>query len=164
MRRRSMFGVTFAVVCAAGDADLQVGVAELLSWEARNGRIEPGSIVLIRTNFSKRWPDAAAYLGTAERGAEAVAKLHFPGLHPEAAEWLVEERNIKAVGLDTASIDYGQSTGFETHRILAVRDIPIFENLTQLDQLPARGATLIALPMKIAGGSGAPLRVIALVD
>jgi kynurenine formamidase len=149
---------------AASDADLQVGVAEFESWEGRHGQIQPGAIVLIRTDFSKRWPDAAAYLGTAERGADAVARLHFPGLHPDAAQWLVEQRSIKAVGLDTASIDYGQSTGFETHRILAARDIPIFENLTQLDQLPARGATLVALPMKIAGGSGAPLRAIALVD
>ena len=105
----------------------------------------------------------STYLGTRERGEAAVAKLHFPGIHPDAARWLVETRRIKAVGLDTASIDYGQSTLFETHRILYARDIPAFENLMNLDQLPARGASIVALPMKIKGGSGAPLRAVAIV-
>jgi kynurenine formamidase len=92
-----------------------------------------------------------------------VAKLHFPGLHPEAARWLVSNRSIKAVGLDTASIDYGQSSFFESHRILFERDVPAFENVTALEQLPATGAYVIALPMKIKGGSGAPLRIVAWV-
>jgi hypothetical protein len=130
-------------------------------WERVHGRIEPGAIVLIRPDFSKRWPDAGSYLGTDERGDAAVAKLHFPGLHPDAARWLAEDRHVKAVGLDTASIDYGQSTLFESHRALYERNIPAFENLTALDQLPPRGAVVYALPMKITGGSGGPLRAIA---
>ncbi|PYR12982.1 MAG: cyclase, partial [Acidobacteria bacterium] len=116
-----------------------------------------------RTGYSKYWPDAVKYLGTAERGEGAVPKLHFPGLHPDAAKWLAEARRIKAVGIDTASIDYGQSTMYETHRILYERDIPAFENMTNLDRLPARGALIVALPMKIKGGSGAPLRAIAIL-
>ena len=92
-----------------------------------------------------------------------MAKLHFPGLHPDAARWLIANRSVKAVGLDTASIDYGQSTLFESHRLLYARDIPAFENLTSLERLPPRGATVIALPMKIKGGSGAPLRAVAIV-
>lgn len=148
---------------AAGNPDYQVTVADLETWESANGAIDAGSIVLIRTDFSNRWPDAGSYLGTTERGDAAVAKLHFPGLHPDAAKWLAETRQVKAVGLDTASIDYGQSTLFETHRTLYERNIPAFENLTNLDQLPARGATLVALPMKIKGGSGAPLRAIAVL-
>ena len=119
--------------------------------------------MLIRTGYSKFWPDAARYLGTSERGAGAVAKLHFPGLHQDAARWLAETRNVKAVGLDTASIDYGQSTMYESHRILYERNIPAFENLTNLDRLPARGAFIVALPMKIKGGTGAPLRAIAML-
>ena len=103
------------------------------------------------------------YLGTAERGPAAVPKLHFPGLHPDAARWLVANRRLKAIGIDTASIDYGQSTAFEAHRVLYAANIPAFENLTNLDRLPARGASIIALPMKIAGGSGAPLRAIAIL-
>lgn len=145
----------------ATSPDYQVSVAELQAWEQAHGPLT-GLIVLIRTDYSKRWPDAARYLGTAERGEAAVAKLHFPGLHPDAARWLAE-RQVKAVGIDTASIDYGQSTLFETHRILYDKNIPGLENLANLDQLPATGALVVALPMKIKGGSGAPLRAVAMV-
>ena len=147
---------------SAANADYQVSVADFNEWEAKHGAIEPDSIVLIRTDFSKRWPDARSYLGTDEKGDEAVAKLHFPGLQPVAARWLIEKR-VKAVGLDTASVDYGLSTLFESHRILYERNIPAFENLAALDTLPSRGATVYALPMKIKGGSGGPLRAIAAV-
>jgi kynurenine formamidase len=92
-----------------------------------------------------------------------VAKLHFPGLHPDAARWIVANRPIKAIGIDTASIDFGQSTLFESHRALYDRNIPAFENLTSLERLPARGAQVIALPMKIGRGSGAPLRAVAVL-
>jgi kynurenine formamidase len=154
--------IDVSAACAK-DPDYQVSVADMTSWEEAHGTLGEGAIVLIRTDFARRWPDAEKYLGTRERGEAAVAKLHFPGVHPDAARWLVETRHIKAVGLDTASIDYGQSTLFETHRILYARDVPAFENLTNLDQLPARGASIVALPMKIKGGSGAPLRAVAIL-
>lgn len=154
--------VVDVTAASAANADYRVTVADFAAWEARHGAIEPDTIVLIRTDFATRWPDARSYLGTDEKGAGAVARLHFPGLHPDAARWLVEKR-VKAVGLDTASIDYGQSTLFEAHRILYERNIPAFENLTALDTLPPRGATVYALPMKIKGGSGGPLRAIAAV-
>lgn len=147
---------------SAANADYQVTAADFTAWESSNGPVEPDTIVLIRTGFAKRWPDARSYLGTDEKGAAAVATLHFPGLHPDAARWLVS-RHVKAVGLDTASIDYGQSTRFESHRILYEQNIPAFENLAALDALPSRGATVYALPMKIKGGSGGPLRAIAAV-
>ncbi len=147
---------------AATQPDYQVTAADLEAWERTHGSLN-GTLVLIRTDYSKRWPDAAKYLGTAERGEAAVPKLHFPGLHPEAAKWLVANRTVKAVGIDTASLDFGQSTAFETHRVLYERNIPGLENLANLDRLPLHGATIIALPMKIKGGSGAPLRAIALV-
>jgi kynurenine formamidase len=148
---------------ALADRDYQVSVADLTGWEKEHGAIPAESIVLLRTGYDRFWPDPAQYLGTAERGAGAVAKLHFPGLAPGAALWLAEQRRVKAVGLDTASIDYGQSTLFESHRILSGHNIPIFENVTGLGQLPATGASVIALPMKIEGGSGAPLRIVAFV-
>jgi kynurenine formamidase len=147
---------------AEADADYQVSVADLQRAE-QNARIPPDAILLIRTGFSRRWPDAVRYLGTAARGADAVSQLHFPGLHPDAAKWLIAERRIKAIGIDTASIDSGQSTLFESHRLLFERDIPAFENLTLLERLPERGALMVALPMKIRGGSGAPLRAIAII-
>jgi kynurenine formamidase len=145
------------------DADYQIIGADLKAWEAAHGRIPNDAMLLFSTGFARHWPDAKKYLGTDERGPNAVAKLHFPGLHPDAARWLVAERTIKAVGLDTASIDYGQSTLFESHRILFERNIPAFENVAALDQLPATGAYIVALPMKIKDGSGGPLRIVAWV-
>jgi kynurenine formamidase len=148
---------------ASANADHQVTVDDIANAESAHGPIPRDAIVLLRTGFSSRWPDAARYLGTAERGDAAVAKLHFPGLHPDAARWLVANRPIKAIGIDTASIDYGQSTGFESHRVLYAENVPAFENLTGLDALPATGSWVVALPMKIGGGSGAPLRAMAIV-
>ena len=154
--------VDVAAACEA-QPDYQVTIEDLQRWEQVNGRIPEGALLLLRTGYSQRWPDAARYLGTAERGADAVPKLHFPGLHPDAARWIASSRPIKALGIDTASIDYGQSTVFETHRILYERNILGLENLTNLDRLPARGAWVLALPMKIGGGSGAPVRAVAIV-
>jgi kynurenine formamidase len=154
--------VDVSEACAA-DADYAIGVEDLRRFEARHGAIPEGALVLFHTGFAQHWPDRAAYLGTAMRGPEATRALRFPGLAPEAARWLVEERHVAAVGIDTASIDPGRSQDFESHRILAAAGIPAFENLANLEQLPPTGATLVALPMKIAGGSGGPLRAVAFV-
>jgi kynurenine formamidase len=152
------------VTAACGsDRDHEISRAELAAWEREHGAIPTGAIVLLRTGFGRFWPERARYLGTSERGPTAVAKLHFPGLGADAAGWLVRERSIAAVGLDTASIDRGASRNFETHRLLSAADVPVFENLAGLDRLPTRGFEVVALPMKIAGGSGAPLRAIAIV-
>ncbi|NRA98088.1 MAG: cyclase family protein, partial [Planctomycetes bacterium] len=101
--------------------------------------------------------------GTARRGPEAVKELHFPGLAGEAARWLIDERRMRAVGIDTASIDPGISSDFEAHRVLAAAQVPVLENVASLDRLPSRGFEVIALPMKIRGGSGAPVRILARV-
>ena len=149
---------------AARDADYLVKVSDLERFESAHGRIPDNAILLIRTGFSKHWPDASKYLGTAERGAQAVPKLHFPGVDPATAKWLLANRKIHAIGIDTASIDYGQSTTYDTHQLLYAQNIPGLENLTALDRLPPVGATVVALPMKIKGGSGAPLRAIAILS
>ncbi len=148
---------------ANADADYLVSVQDLEAFEAANGQIARDTIVLLRTGWSSRWPDARRYLGTAERGDAAVPKLHFPGLSVEAAEWLVKQRRIRAVGIDTASIDRGQSTDFRAHRVLSAAQVPVFENVTNLNRVPAEGFHVIALPMKIEGGSGGPLRTIAII-
>ncbi|MHC5210958.1 MAG: cyclase family protein [Planctomycetota bacterium] len=145
------------------DRDYEVSVTDLTDWEITFGRIPDGAIVLLRTRYSAFWPDAERYLGTARRGPEGAAELHFPGLHPNAAQWLVTNRNIGAIGIDTASIDHGPSTLFESHRILFRNDIPALENVANLELLPPTGSVVFALPMKIEGGSGAPLRIAALV-
>jgi kynurenine formamidase len=144
---------------AAADRDYRVTAADVLEFEKRHGRIAPGARVLVRTGWSRRWPDAAAYLGH----ATDAAKLHFPSYGAEAARLLVEERQVALLGIDTASIDYGPATDFPVHRIAAAANVPGLENVTGLDTLPPRGAILIALPMKIEGGSGGPTRVVALV-
>ena len=143
--------------------DYLVSVEDFTAWEKKHGEIPPQSIVLLRTGYEDFWPNAKQYLGTEEKGPQAVAKLHFPGLHPEAAKWLVSQRSIKAVGLDTASIDYGQSKLFEAHQILNKENVPAFENVKGLKELPPKGAYVIALPMKIKDGSGGPLRIVAWV-
>ncbi len=147
---------------ALANPDYLVSVADLEAWEREHGRMARDSIVLLRTGYDRFWPDAERYLGTARRGAAAVPELRFPGLDPEAARWLVRERRVKAVGLDTASIDRGQSTEFLAHRVLGAAQVPVFENLANLDELPAEGFLVMALPMKIEGGSGGPLRAVAI--
>ena len=136
--------------------DYQVGVDDLVGWEADHGPFPDGGVLLVRTGWGSRWPDRAAYLGTDLSGPEAIPDLHFPGISPEAAEWLVEGRGIVAVGIDTPSIDYGQSRDFMAHRILYAENLSGLENVAGLDALPPTGAFVIALPMKIEGGSGRP--------
>jgi kynurenine formamidase len=154
--------VSVREACAA-DPEHQISIDDIAAWEAQHGQIPAGAIVLLDTGFARYWPDRQRYMGTDGRGADAALRLRFPGLHADAARWLVRERKIRAVGLDTPSIDHGQSKLFETHRVLFEQDVPAFENLTGLDALPPRGFQVVALPMKIRGGSGAPLRIIALV-
>lgn len=148
---------------ADADADYRLDLGALEEWERSHGRIPDDRIVLVRTGWSTRWPDKARYLGTTKTGPAGVAELHFPGIDSSAARWLSAERRVKAVGIDTPSIDYGQSKTFDTHRILLAQNIPAFENVANLDRLPANGAFVVALPMKIKGGSGGPLRIVALV-
>jgi kynurenine formamidase len=147
----------------AEDRDYRVQVEDLSAWEERHGRIPKGAIVLLHTGFGRFWPDRERYLGTAERGPAAVPELHFPGLAPEAARWLVAEREIGAIGLDTASIDHGPSQNFEAHQVLCESQIPVLENLAKLDRLPPSGFLVVALPMSIREGTGAPLRAIAVL-
>ena len=156
--------VTVDVSARVGDnADYLVSRADLRRWERRNGRIPQRTIVLLRTGWERFWPDAERYLGTAERGEAAVPQLHFPGLSQGGARWLVNRRGVKAVGIDTASIDYGQSTDFQAHRVLGAANVPVFENVARLGRLPDRGFAVVALPMKIEGGSGGPLRMMAVL-
>ncbi|HVS19702.1 MAG TPA: cyclase family protein [Planctomycetota bacterium] len=141
----------------AQDRDYAVRVEDITAHEAAEGRIQPGSAVLVLTGWSVHWHDRLRYLG-----GEEVESLHFPGLDLEAAR-LLADRRVGLVGIDTASIDPGTSRIFGAHRVLAEAQVPCLENLRGLEVLPARGASLIALPMLVAGGSGAPARVIALL-
>jgi kynurenine formamidase len=149
--------------CAA-DPDYQVTVEDFQSWELFGGTSLEDQIVLIYTGYGCRWPDREKYLGTAEQGKAAVAKLHFPGLDPVAADWLVSKRRVRMVGIDTASIDHGQTRDYPTHVRLFRDNVPALENVANLNKLPPYGFTLAALPIKITGGSGGPTRIVAILD
>jgi kynurenine formamidase len=146
---------------AATDSNYLISIDDIKNWEAANGTIPEWSIVLFQTGVGSNWRDKKEYLGTDQKGPDAVKDLHFPGLGPDTAKWLVENRKINAVGIDTASIDFGQSTLFESHVALMTNNIPAFENVANLDKLPVKRFHVVALPMKINGGSGAPLRIVA---
>lgn len=146
---------------AARDADYRLTAEDVRQFEQRHGRIPAGAIVLLRTGWSRRWGDRKAYFGDDTPGD--ASNLHFPSYGTEAARVLVQERRVAALGADVASIDYGPSTDFAVHQLAAAANVPGLENLTNLHELPATGALIIALPVKIEGGSGGPVRVIALV-
>ena len=143
---------------ATEDRDYRLTRADLEAWEKEHGQIPPHAIVLMRSGWGRFWPDRARYLGTAVPGD--VTHLHFPGFSKEAAVWLVHERSPGAIGVDTASMDHGPSTDFPVHQVVGAANVPTFENVAHLDLLPPEGATIVALPMKIAGGTGAPLRIV----
>ena len=146
---------------AAADPDYRLTAEDVAAFESEHGTIPPAAIVLLRTGWSDRWPDVKAYLGGDTPGD--ASNLHFPSFGPDAAAVLVKAREVAVLGVDAASIDYGPSSNFMVHRIAASSNVPGLENLTNLDRLPPTGATVIALPIKIEGGSGGPVRVVALV-
>ena len=146
---------------AAKDPDYRLTLADVKAWEKAHGPVPSGVIVLLRTGWSARWPDKKAYLGDDTPGD--ASKLHFPSYGEEAARYLVAQRKVAALGVDTASIDYGASKDFIVHVIANGANVFGLENVAHLEALPEWGAWVVALPMKIAGGSGGPLRIVALL-
>jgi len=145
---------------AATDPDATLRAEDLVAWEQRNGPIPAGAIVVVRSGWSSRWPDWNTYYGS--DNPFDTTTLHFPGVSPEGAAAVIE-RGAVGVGIDTASIDPGNDLQFRAHKVLSAASLFNLENLTGLEQLPESGATLLALPIKIAGGTGGPTRVVALV-
>ncbi len=152
--------IDIATACASSP-DYRMGTEDIVAWEREHGKIPAASIVLVRTGWAKYWPDRKRYLGTDVAGD--TTNLHFPGISREAAEMLARERKIDGIGIDTASIDYGASQDFIAHQVFNGAGIYGLENVANLDQVPSRGATLVALPMKIKGGTGGPARIIAIL-
>jgi kynurenine formamidase len=143
------------------DRDYLFQAGDVAVWEKQHGRIAKGSIVLFYTGWGRYWGDRKRYFGTDEPGNSS--DLHFPGCSKAVAEFLVKQRSVKAVGIDTPSIDHGPSRDFQAHRVFGEANVPIFENVASLEQIPQKGATIFAIPMKIKGGSGAPLRIFAVL-
>jgi kynurenine formamidase len=146
---------------AARDADYRMTVQDIQNWERKHGRLPGGAVVVLYSGWGRRWPDRKRYLGTDVAGD--VQNLHFPGFSREAVEFLVNERAVAAIATDTASIDHGPSKDFIAHQVIGGANKPAFENVANVDRLPPRGATFVALPLKIEGGSGGPARIIAVL-
>jgi kynurenine formamidase len=147
----------------SNDPNYLVSVDDILDWEKTNGRIPDDCIVMFNTGLANVWPDATKYVGTDKTGNEGVAELEYAAIHKDTATLLSTQRNIKAIGIDTISFDNSLQAKRMSHRIFFEHDIPGVENVASLDLLPATGAYLIGLPMKIKGGSAAPIRIIAFV-
>jgi kynurenine formamidase len=146
--------------CAV-NSDYVLTVHDILTWESQYGRIPEGALVFLWSGWGERWPNRTRYLGTAT--PDDPDTLHFPGLSPDAADFLIAKRAIRGVGIDTASIDPGPSRDFLVHRLLSRADVYALENVAALERVPPRGATVWALPMKIQGGTGGPVRIIAVL-
>jgi kynurenine formamidase len=144
----------------AKNPDYQFTVNDIETWEKKNGPLKEGAIVFFKTGWGKFWPDKKKYLGDDQPGD--VSNLHFPGFSKAAADALVA-RKVKGVGVDTASIDPGNSKDFIGHQILYSANIYGLENVAKMDELPETGATIVALPMKIENGTGGPVRIIAIL-
>ena len=145
---------------AAANPDYTLRLDDIRQWEAMNGAVPAGCIFLMRCNWDKKWPDPVQVFGSPN--PKNTKTLHFPGFSAEAARFLVE-RGVDAVGIDTPSLDPGNSTDFVAHRIFAEANIPGFENVANLNRLPDGGAWIVAMPMLIQDGTGAPLRIVGVV-
>jgi len=154
-----LLGAVVVDVRAAANSnpDYRLTVQDLQKWEKAHGPMPRGSVVLMLTGWGSRWPSQERYMNQDAQGV-----LHFPGFSLEAARYLLDHAHPRAIGIDTASIDFGPSATFEVHHLTMHAGLYHLENLANLEQLPAAGAVLIALPMKLRGGSGSPTRVMAL--
>jgi kynurenine formamidase len=157
---RQLFGMAAVLDVraeGAADVDYQLPAVRIEEWEKRHGQIPEGAIVLLRTGWSSRWPDAQSY-----RNQDEAGRMHFPGFSVEAVERLIE-RKVSGIGCDTISVDCGASQEFAVHHLALGAGLYHLENLSDLSELPEKGAFLVVAPIKLEGGSGGPVRVFALL-
>jgi len=143
--------------CAA-NADYQISAQDVARWEKTFGEIPAGSIVLANTGWGARWHSMQQF-----RNADSNGTKHYPGYAPEAVKFLIERRSIYGIGIDTMGVDYGPSKDHPNHRYTGAHNVYHLENVANLDQVPAAGALVIAAPIKLEGGSGGPVRILAFV-
>lgn len=145
--------------------DYLLTVDDITGWEEKHGKIPDGAWVIMYSGIgTKYYPDRLNTLGTAKLGMEAIPELSFPGFSPKSAQFLVNERNVTGIAIDTPSIDYGKSVEFRVHRIICGADKLALENIANLDKLPESGAVLYVMPVPIKDGTGAPARVFAMLQ
>ena len=143
--------------CAA-DADYQLTQQDVLAWESKNGQIAPGSFVVMFTGWEDKWNDPKAFINQ-----DAKGDLHFPGFAGATSKWLVTDRQIAGVGIDTHGVDPGSDTSYATNTEMANTHKIAIECMANLDQLPAKGATLVLAPLQLQDGSGSPMDIVAFV-
>jgi kynurenine formamidase len=143
--------------CAA-DADYRLSQQDVLDWEATNGQIVPGSFVIMLTGWEDKWNDPKAFINQ-----DAKGNLHFPGFAPATSKWLVTDRQIAGVGIDTHGVDPGSDTTYATNTEMANTHKIAIECMANLDQLPPKGATLVLAPLQLQNGSGSPMDIVAMV-
>ena len=143
---------------ATANPDYQLSVDDIATWEQKHGQVPMGAVVMARTGWDDRWNSEKSY-----RNADAKGVMHFPGFSLDAAKFLVEGRNVAGLGIDTLSIDYGPSKDFEVHQYTLAHGLYHLENVASLAQTPESGATVVVGPAKLEGGSGGPVRILALV-
>lgn len=143
---------------AENNPDYQLNMDDLAAWEQANGPVPPGAVVVARSGWATRW-----YNGKDYRNADHQGVMHFPGFSLDAVKFLVDARQIVAVGIDTLSVDAGRSQDFPVHRFTAVRQVYHVENIANLDKVPDAGATAVVAPAKLQGGFGGPVRILALL-
>lgn len=136
--------------------DYIIPVQDILSWERSHGRMRPGTVVLFYTGWQDRWENPEAFMN-----ADAAGNLHFPGLGAETTRFLLEQRNIGGVGIDTHGVDPGLDGEFATNAQVLAENGIILENLTRLDKLPATGTTIVIGLLRLKEGSGSPVSVMA---
>jgi kynurenine formamidase len=141
------------------NSDYHLCVDDIIIWEKRYKKIQAGSVVLMQTGWEKFWGNKKRYLNQDKKGT-----MHFPGFSQEAVKYFVEKRTINGIGIDTLSIDSGNSKEFSGHQVLFKHNKFALENLANIDELPPIGSTIIIAPMKIKGGSGSPVRVFASIN
>ena len=144
---------------AAANADYQLTVDDVRAWERRNGRIQKGAVVLLYTGWQDLWStNPKKFIG-----ADADGNLHFPGFAPDTTTWLLSNRRIGGAGIDTHGVDPGADLNYSTNNAVLAKHGIVLENLTNLDKLPVRGATIVIGALHLKDGSGAPAEVLAFV-
>lgn len=161
IRPADLFGpgvVIDVAMQAEMDAEYRLSVRDIEAWEKSHGRVPDRAIVFLETGWGQHWKNPTRY-----RNRDATGTMHFPGYSLEAAKFLLEQRAVKAIAIDTLSIDYGPSKDFVVHHAVNGAGRYAIENVAQLGKLPRRDFFVFVAPIKIETGSGGPARVFAIV-
>jgi len=143
---------------AKSNPDYEISVQDIVRWEQANGPIPLGAIVMARTGWGSRWNSVKKY-----RNPDVKGGMHFPGYSEDAARFLSEGRNALGLGIDTANLDRGSAKIFAVGQYALEHGLYLLTNVANLDLMPANGAVAMVAPVKVTGGSMAPVRILALV-